>query len=131
MKKQKTVLLVEDNTDNRIIYAAMLRHVGYDVLEAPDGEVGVELAQEHSPDLILMDLSMPRMDGWKAISALRRDPQTKNIVVCALSAHVLHKGDWERARTAGFDCYLTKPITPQDVLEEVKARIGGPVEELG
>jgi CheY-like chemotaxis protein len=126
LRRAKTILLVEDNWDNRTIYAEMLRHAGYSVLEAADGIEGLRLACEASPDLILMDLSMPHMDGWEAIARLKDDIRTKNIQVCALSAHVLLEGDWDRVESAGFDCYLTKPIEPREVLHEVQRRIGPP-----
>lgn len=120
----KAVLLVDDDRDNRIIYRAVLEHAGYTVIEAEDGVEGVRLARVHQPDMILMDLSMPRLDGWGAIRELKEDDRTAAIPVCALSAHVLLTGDYERARAAGFECYLTKPIAPRQVLGEVQERIG-------
>jgi two-component system, cell cycle response regulator DivK len=122
--RRNTVLLVEDQPDNRIIYTTILEHAGYAVLEAQNGEEGVRRAREHAPDLVLMDLSMPVMDGWGAVRELKRDPTTASIPVCALSAHVLFPGDLERVRSAGFECYLTKPLEPRRVLEEVEKRIG-------
>lgn len=122
----KTVLIVEDNFDNRAIYAELLRLSGYRVLEARNGEEGVEQAREHGPDLVLMDLSMPVMDGWSAMAALREDEGTAGIPVLALSAHVVMEGDHRRAREAGFLAYLTKPIEPKEVLREVQDWIGPP-----
>lgn len=123
---RKTVLLVEDQLDNRVIYSTMLEHAGFAVLEAANGDEGVRRAREHRPDIVLMDLSMPVMDGWGAVRQLKSDPATAPIPVCALSAHVLIDGDAERARAAGFECYLTKPIEPRAVLEVVERQIGPP-----
>lgn len=120
----KRVLIVEDNFDNREIYAELLRHAGYVTLEAENGLRGVEKAFEHLPDIILMDLSMPLMDGWEAIEVLKKDSRTASIPVLAVSAHVILNGDYARAQQAGFSCYLTKPVEPKDVLREVQAHIG-------
>jgi CheY-like chemotaxis protein len=125
----KRVLIVEDNFDNREIYAELLRHAGYVTLEAENGLRGIEKAREHLPDIILMDLSMPLMDGWEAMEALQKDTRTARIPVLAVSAHVILDGDYARARDAGFISYLTKPVEPKDVLREVEARIGPPHEE--
>ena len=97
----KRVLIVEDNFDNREIYAELLRHAGYVTLEAENGLRGVEKAFEHRPDIILMDLSMPLMDGWEAIEVLKKDSRTAAIPVLAVSAHVILNGDYARAREAG------------------------------
>lgn len=125
---RKTVLLVDDDRDNRTIYTVLLEHVGYTVLQATNGADGVRLARENLPDIILMDLSMPVLDGWGAIRQLREDQRTAQIPVCALSAHVLLEGDYDRARAAGFDCYLTKPIEPRQVVQAVRDRIGPPTD---
>jgi two-component system, cell cycle response regulator DivK len=121
---KKTVLIVEDQPDNRIIYSTILEHAGFDVLEAKNGEEGVRCAYEHHPDLILMDLSMPVLDGWEAVRRLKSDPEMAGTPVCAISAHVPCDGDAERAQDSGFECYLTKPLDPREVLEEVEKRIG-------
>jgi CheY-like chemotaxis protein len=120
----KRVLIVEDNFDNRAIYSVLLQHAGYDVLQAPDGEEGVRLASRDHPDIILMDLSMPVLDGWEALKRLKSDPDTASIPVFALSAHVLFEGDFDRALEAGFAGYFTKPVEPKRVLEEINERIG-------
>ena len=120
----QTVLLVEDNEDNRIIYSTVLRHVGYDVVEAEDGVQAVALARSALPDLILMDISIPGMDGWEATRILRRDPATKAIPIIALTAHAL-PDDRERAAQMGFSSYLAKPVEPRTVLAEVRRWIGG------
>src|SRR4029079_581882 len=91
---KKTVLLVEDNEDNRIIYATALRYAGYAVLEAITGTEGVRLAREELPDLILMDISVPELDGWEATALLKADPATAHITILAVTAHAL-PGDQE------------------------------------
>jgi len=118
-----TLLLVEDNEDNRIIYSTVLRHLGYRVIEAQDGVEAVELARTAQPDLILMDISIPRMDGWEATRILRGDSRTSAIPIIALTAHAL-ADDRERAAKVGFSSYLAKPIEPKVVVAEVRRWIG-------
>ena len=118
-----TVLLVEDNEDNRTIYTDVLEHAGYRVVSAPDGEQGVHLACELHPDLILMDLSMPVIDGYLATRLLRADPCTRTIPIVAVTAHAM-EGDREQVLANGFDGYVPKPATPREVLGEVKRRLG-------
>jgi two-component system cell cycle response regulator DivK len=122
---KKTVLLVEDNEDNRIIYATALRYAGYDVLEAVTGTEGVHEARTHLPDLILMDISVPELDGWEATAILKADPATKHIPIVAVTAHAL-PGDRERSMEAGCDGYLAKPIPPATLLAEVDRRFDRP-----
>ena len=119
----QTLLLVEDNEDNRIIYSTVLRHLGYQVIEAQDGVEAVELARTTQPDLILMDISIPRMDGWEATRILRGDSRTSAIPIVALTAHAL-ADDRERAAEVGFSSYLAKPIEPRVVVAEVRRWIG-------
>ena len=119
----QTLLLVEDNEDNRIIYSTVLRHLGYRVVEAQDGVEAVELARTTQPDLILMDISIPRMDGWEATRILRGDPRTRDIPIVALTAHAL-ADDRERAAEVGFSSYLAKPIEPRVVVAEVRRWFG-------
>lgn len=119
----KTVLLVEDNEDNRIIYATALRYAGYEVLEAITGTQGVQQARDGAPDLILMDISVPELDGWEATAILKADPLTRHIPIVAVTAHAL-PDDAERSRKAGCDGYLAKPISPSSLLAEVDRRFG-------
>jgi CheY-like chemotaxis protein len=119
------VLLVEDNEDNRTIYSTVLRYLGYEVIEAEDGVRAVALARSELPDLILMDISIPGMDGWEATRVLRADPTTRDIPIVALTAHAL-ADDRERATKSGFTSYLTKPIEPNAVVAEVRRLIGHP-----
>lgn len=120
---QKTILLVEDNEDNRMIYATALRFAGYHVLEAITGTDGVYQTRTHRPDLVLMDISVPELDGWEATTILKADPETKHIPIIAVTAHAL-PGDRERSFQAGCDGYLAKPIPPAALLAEVDRRFG-------
>jgi CheY-like chemotaxis protein len=120
----QTLLLVEDNEDNRIIYSTVLRHLGYQVLEAQDGVQAVALARSEHPDLILMDISIPMIDGWEATRVLRRDPATRSIPIVALTAHAMDD-DRERAAEIGFTSYLAKPVEPRAVVAEVRRWLGG------
>jgi two-component system, cell cycle response regulator DivK len=119
----KTVLLVEDNEDNRVVYSTILQYFGYTVVEAADGEEGIRLAQEHHPDVILMDISIPVVDGWQATRLLKGDVATSSIPVIALTAHALPE-DRLKSRAVGFDGYLAKPCEPRRVVEEVQRFIG-------
>jgi two-component system, cell cycle response regulator DivK len=104
-RKAKTVLLVEDNEDNRIVYSTILRHFGYTVTEALNGEEGIAKARGERPDLILMDISIPIIDGWEATQVLKHDPATRDIPIIALTAHAL-ASDREKAMEVGCDGYL-------------------------
>lgn len=119
-----TVLLVEDNVDNRAIYRTILEHGGLEVIEAQDGAAGLRLARERRPDVILMDISIPVLDGWEATRQLKADPETRDIPVVALTAHAL-AGDRQKAEEIGFDQYLAKPIEPRRVMEAVRALLEG------
>src|SRR5688572_25316034 len=119
----KTVLLVEDNEDNRIVYSTILRHFGYKVTEALNGEEGIAKARAEKPDLILMDISIPIIDGWEATQVLKHDPQTRQIPIIALTAHAL-ASDREKAMEVGCDGYLAKPCEPRAVVAEVQRFLG-------
>lgn len=114
----KTILLVEDNPHNRKIFSGMLSHAGFRVVEAEDGQQALDRAATEKPDLILMDLSIPGVDGWEVTRRLKSG-ETKTTPIIALTAHAM-RGDEERAIQAGCDGYLTKPISPKKVVEEVK-----------
>lgn len=117
------ILLVEDQQDNQTIYRLILEHAGYTVLHAWDGEEGLRLAREHLPDLVLMDISIPLVDGWEATRRLKGDPATAAIRVVALTAHAFPE-DRERAAAIGFDDYLAKPVEPTRVLATVRRLLG-------
>ena len=125
MNTAKTVLLVEDNEDNLIVYRTILDHVGYRVIEARDGEEGVARARADRPDLILMDVSLPKMDGWEATRRIKADEATREIPIIAVTAHALDD-DREKATQVGCDGYLAKPVAPRRVVEEVERFIGKP-----
>ncbi|HEX2205226.1 MAG TPA: response regulator [Longimicrobium sp.] len=116
------ILLVEDNADNRDIYTTILRHHGYQVAEAVDGETGVRLARELQPAVILMDVTMPGMDGWEATRLIKAEPSTAAIPVVALTAHAMAE-DRARAVEAGCDAYLSKPVEPSRVVQEVERQL--------
>lgn len=105
----KRILLVEDNPDNRILISDILSNLHYDVLVAEDGQSGVTRAKDEHPDLILMDLSLPKMDGWTAARLIKADPSSAEIPIIALTAHAM-VGDREKALQAGCDDYIAKPI---------------------
>lgn len=113
-----TVLIVDDNLDNRIIYRTILEHAGFRVLEAADGEQGVRLAREQLPDLVLMDITIPIIDGHEATRILKADQVTSRIPVIALTAHALAE-DRALAAQAGCDGYISKPAEPKQVVAEV------------
>ena len=118
MPSHALILLIEDHEDNRNIYRTILEHFGFRVLLASDGREGVSLAREGQPDLILMDISIPHIDGWEATKILKADPATSHIPIIALTAHALPE-DRARAEAVGCDGYLTKPVEPRRVIEEV------------
>lgn len=106
------ILVVEDNRDNMILIVDILESLDFDVIQAHDGEQGVSLASSEQPDLILMDLSLPKMDGWTATRKIKESDDLKEIPIIALTAHAM-VGDRERALEAGCDDYMTKPINLQ------------------
>lgn len=122
-KPARTILLVEDNEDNRIVYSTILRHSGYAVLEANSGESGLELARTAHPALILMDIGLPGMDGFEATVSLRRNEATRDIPVIVLTAHTLPEHR-VRALEVGCDGFLTKPVEPREVLATVRRHLG-------
>ncbi|MEM9449732.1 MAG: response regulator [Cyanobacteria bacterium P01_E01_bin.6] len=117
------ILLVEDNEMNRDMLSRRLVRKGYDVLLATDGVEGLEKSKSDSPDLILMDMSLPVMDGWEATRQLKADIHTKMIPVIALTAHAM-SGDREEALAAGCDEYDTKPIEFMRLLGKIKTLLG-------
>jgi len=112
------VLLVEDNPDNLALVRFLLERSGYAVIEAYNGVQGLELARTEKPDLILMDLSLPELDGWAAAQELKADQATAAIPLLALTAHTL-PGDRKRAMESGFDGYISKPINVPAFAEEI------------
>jgi two-component system cell cycle response regulator DivK len=113
------ILLVEDNEMNRDMLSRRLIRRGYEVILAQDGQEGIDVAQSQSPDLILMDMSLPVLDGWEATRRLKSTPATSAIPVVALTAHAL-SDDREKATRAGCDAYETKPVELPRLLETIE-----------
>ena len=113
------ILLVEDNEMNRDMLSRRLERKGFEVVIAVDGRAGVELASSSNPDLILMDLSLPVMDGWEATRCIKADPATQKIPVIALTAHAM-AGDEQKALEAGCDDYDIKPIDFKRLLGKIE-----------
>lgn len=119
-----TVLIVDDDLDSRSICAALLRHYGYTVLEAFDGDEGVRVAKDALPDLVVMDVSLPVMDGWQATARLKEDPTTTNVPVIMLTARAL-PSDRLKGEEAGCTSYLTKPCSPKLLKMEIERVLSG------
>ena len=111
----KTILYVEDNELNRKIVRDLLRHTSYRLIEAPDGEAGAAIALEQRPDLILMDVQLPKISGIEATRQLRAEPTTAHIPIIAITSFAL-SGDEQRAKDAGASAYLAKPYSPFTLL---------------
>jgi two-component system cell cycle response regulator DivK len=122
------VLLVEDHPLNRELAEAILTRAGYEVLVAQDGESGLAAARSEQPDLILMDIELPGLDGLEATRRLKADPTLRLIPVLALTAYAM-RGDEQRAQAAGCDGYLTKPIDRVTLLEAVERCIPRPAAD--
>lgn len=112
------ILLVEDNEMNRDMLSRRLKRRGYEVIMALDGSQGVSMTVSERPDLVLMDMSLPIMDGWEATKTLKDNPETKSIPIIALTAHAM-AGDREKALQAGCDDYDTKPIELKRLIEKI------------
>ena len=117
------VLLVDDYPDAREMYGEYLKFTGFDVIEASNGVEAVERALDTAPDIILMDLSLPIMDGWEATRRLKADTRTANIPVVALTGHAL-SGMSEGAERAGCDAFVTKPCLPEDLVKQIRLVLG-------
>ena len=113
------ILIVEDNEMNRDMLSRRLERKGYEIVMAEDGQKGVDMSKSENPDLILMDLSLPVMDGWEATSTIKADGNTKDIPIIVLTAHAM-AGDREKALEAGADEYDTKPIEFKRLLGKIK-----------
>ena len=113
------VLIVDDYPDAREMYSEYLQYSGFDVVEAQNGQEALQRAVDEQPDIILMDLSLPVMDGWEATRRLKADKRTAHIPVVALTGHAL-AGISEGARKAGCDAFVTKPCLPEDLVKEIR-----------
>jgi CheY-like chemotaxis protein len=123
-----TILIVEDNEMNRVMLSRRLQRKGYNVLIAVDGEMGIDVARGKAPDLILMDMSLPVMDGWEATRRLKADDALEHIPVIALTAHAM-ANDRDKAFEAGCDDYDTKPIDLPRLLAKIEALLPPPALE--
>jgi two-component system cell cycle response regulator DivK len=119
------ILYVEDNDDNIYMLKQRLERKGFEVLVARDGRAGVEAAREHMPDLILLDLGLPVLDGWEAARLLKQDERTRAIPIIALSAHAM-AGDRAAALEAGCNDYGTKPVDFRQLLEKMETLLPSP-----
>ena len=117
------ILLVEDKEMNRDMLTRRLERKGYEVVIAVDGQAGIDMASSGNPDIILMDLSLPVIDGWEATRRIKADPATQSIPVIALTAHAM-AGDEQKALEAGCDDYDTKPIDLKRLLEKIDNLLG-------
>ncbi len=123
MSAKHKILVVEDNPDNMTLITDVLQSLNYTVLEAADGEEGIQVAQDGAPDLILMDLSLPKLDGWAATRRIKTDDTIQHIPIIALTAHAM-RGDRERAMEAGCDDYITKPINLRELASKLQKFLG-------
>jgi two-component system cell cycle response regulator DivK len=123
------VLLVDDYPDAREMYSEYLEFSGFDVVEAGNGMEALQRAVDTAPDIILMDLSLPVMDGWEATRRLKADQRTKAIPVVALTGHAL-AGISEGARQAGCDAFVTKPCLPEDLVREIRKILDAPPSSI-
>jgi two-component system cell cycle response regulator DivK len=115
----KCVLIVEDQEDNRKILRDLLSNAGYDLIEAANGEEGVALAMSRRPNLVLMDIQLPVMDGYEATRRIKNNPELRSIPIIAVTSYAL-SGDEAKARAAGCDAYVTKPFSPRQLLAKVR-----------
>ena len=115
----KRVLVVEDTEDNRQILRDLLTSVGYTLIEAHDGLQGVAMATEHKPDLILMDIQMPVLDGYEATRRIKANPALAHIPIIAVTSYAL-SGDEAKTKAAGCDGYVAKPFSPRELLAMVR-----------
>jgi CheY-like chemotaxis protein len=122
------ILIVEDNEENREALSRRLERRGYSIIIAVDGRAGVTMAQEEKPDLILMDLNLPGVDGWEATRMIKANVQTASIPVIALTAHAV-AGDQQRALQAGCNDYHSKPVEFPRLLGQIEALLGAPQGE--
>jgi two-component system cell cycle response regulator DivK len=116
---KKRILVVEDQQDNRQILRDLLTNAGFDMIEAENGEEAIASAQASRPDLILMDIQLPILDGYEATRRIKADPDLKSIPIIVVTSYAL-SGDEEKARLAGCDDYVAKPFSPRSLLAKIK-----------
>jgi two-component system cell cycle response regulator DivK len=118
----KTILVVEDQEDNRQILRDLLGSAGYEMIEADNGEDAIAMATAHRPDLILMDIQLPILDGYEATRRIKADPSLKDIPIIVVTSYAL-SGDEDKARAAGCDDYVAKPYSPRALLAKIKEHL--------
>jgi two-component system cell cycle response regulator DivK len=121
-RSRPLVLIVDDFEDNRAMYAEYLTYSGYEVEQAADGQEAVQMTQRLLPDVVVMDLSLPILDGWEATRRVKADARTRNIPIIALSGHALARHS-RGAREAGCDAFLAKPCLPETLVEKIQELI--------
>ena len=119
----KRILLIEDNEDNRRIVRDLLASTDYELIEAQDGGAGLTMAATHKPDLILMDIQLPVIDGYEATRRIKADPALAHIPVIAVTSYAL-SGDEEKTRAAGCNGYIANPFSPRQLLSKVREFVG-------
>ncbi len=115
----KRILVIEDTEDNRRILRDLLTNAGFELIEASDGESGVAMAEQHRPDLILMDIQLPVLDGYEATRRIKANPALRHIPIIAVTSYAL-SGDEAKSRAAGCDGYVAKPFSPRQLLAKVR-----------
>ena len=117
-----TILLIEDNPQNRYLATFLLEKQGYEILAAPDGRQGIELAERRHPHMILLDIQLPGMDGYAVARALRQNPELQGIPIIAVTSYAM-AGDREKTIAAGCDGYMEKPIDPETFVSEIERHL--------
>jgi two-component system cell cycle response regulator DivK len=118
----KRILVVEDQEDNRQILRDLLGNAGFQLIEAEDGEKAITLAGQHKPDLILMDIQLPLLDGYEATRRIKADPALRTIPIIVITSYAL-SGDEEKAKAAGCDAYVAKPYSPRQLMATIRAHL--------
>jgi two-component system, cell cycle response regulator DivK len=118
-RMKKRILVVEDQEDNRRILRDLLRHAGFEVIEVGDGEQALTATAAHHPDVILMDIQLPLLDGYEATRRIKADPVLKHIPIIVVTSYAL-SGDEAKARAAGCDAYMAKPFSPRALLAKIR-----------
>lgn len=125
----RKILIVEDNEDSRELVVKVLKNKGYQTIEAADGEEALEKAAAEKPDLVLLDISIPKIDGYEVAKRLKSNEELKDIPIVALTAHAM-KGDREKVILAGFEGYISKPVNVRELPDQVRSYLRGKWESV-
>ena len=128
-KPQIKILIVEDNQDSRELVVKVLKNKGYQMIEAVDGEEALEKTADHKPNIILMDISIPKLDGYEVAKRLKEHKEFKKIPIVALTAHAM-RGDREKFISVGFEGYISKPINVHELPNQIRAYLKGKRESI-